>query len=782
MSTGPQHRSPYLIPVIVLFIAGVLVFLAVVVNFALNQTPAPTATSLSQGFTYTSLPSLTPSSTGTITLTPRPTWTMRPSSTPSLTPTPTATTTSTLYPTLTPATPAKVNVSYELKPWDLGEQARMIGLMQSNVALNPSDNAYRSLAFAEGEGTIRFPDSFEAAQWQWDRAYNLVRINDPSGIALYSVLIQSAISSGQVRAIDLPGWFMQNEPRLTLEVSPLPPQPGELGRELVEISGPGSAFLWLVELPSGSNIYPLLSDIDFDQPHENAFIYGDLTGDTAPELVIYRQATPGSTQMTAPLIFDLTSSPPSMLAIQDQAPVDFGLEPRTQAQLLSNAQGATTLRLLYALSPACPTNVSQDYLWDGTRFTVLPLQYQLVPITGLTAFCQVVFDQASSTWGPRPAITVANAILDVWPPATDTQGKPYPPDAFDQLRYQLGIEYSLAGQTDDSTRLMAEIIDTPVVPDSRWVSPAQDFLQIYKAPGDVFRVCQQAQYCNLRDAFQAIVSLAASDDFGQVILYLQTHGVSIQSSGLMDFDQNGQSERWLIIQPKPGSKLEFWILYHAQAQVQAVFVQLFEAGEILPFFHEPAGTFPIFQFELHSGYIFKYLPDSNIAYVQPVDVEYARPTLIRDGYQQAMNDLMAGKAPQAILKTLTGLLTSPRFAGDCIAFNICDQFHYTLALVDDLAGNGNDAIDQYLWVWRNYGKSPLAIMARLKLNYFPLPTYTRTPIPTSTTAPTRTITPTPTITNTPTPTMTFTPSSTPTPTFTFTPTATEAATSTPTPP
>jgi hypothetical protein len=158
-----------------------------------------------------------------------------------------------------------------------------------------------------------------------------------------------------------------------------------------------------------------------------------------------------------------------------------------------------------------------------------------------------------------------------------------------------------------------------------------------------------------------------------------------------------------------------------------------------------------------------------------VNVEYARPTLIRDGYEQALNDLMSGVDPLSVRDSLLGLFNSPRFSGDCIAFNICDQFHYTLGLVYDLTGEKGNAIDQYLWVWRNYGQSSYAILARLKLNFVPLPTYTPTAVFTPTPLPTRTPTPTiPTPTSLPAPTDTVTPTSTftPTPTGTNTPTIT----------
>jgi hypothetical protein len=667
--------------------------------------------------------------------------------------------------TLTPAVPAKYNDRYELKPWDLSQQGRTIALLKANTILRASDDSFRTLAYSEGEATLRFPQSLDATLWPWDRAYNLVRINDPVGIALYSDLIQSSISSGQARAIDLPTWFRTYETRLKLQVYPQPPQPGELGRELIEITGAGSAYLWLVENPTSTSVYPLINDIDFTQRHENAFVYGDLTGDTSPELVIYRRINAGVTLLIAPHIYDLSVSPPVELLLQDQVPVDFGLEPRLDVQVVSDSQGSNLLRVTFLLLPACPTYVTQEYTWNGNSFINTPLQFELVPVTGLEAYCEVVLDEASSGWGPEAAITIANSILDTWPPETDTQGHPYPADAYDQLRYRLGVLYALADQPADAIRIMTRIINTPIVPDSSWVASAQQFLRAYQEPEDLFGACQQAQFCNLRVALKTMVKKSTTDDPSQALGYLQTHGVTTRSSGLFDFDKDGQDERWMIIQPKSEVKLEFWILSRMRTGVQAVFVQVFEASETLPYYHEPAGSIPVIQLELHKGFIVKHLPDTQEAYIRWVDVEYARPTIIRDGYIQALNDLMDDADTMTIRDTLLALYNSPRFAGDCIAYSICDQFHYTLGLVYDLVGEQGSAIDQYLWVWRNYGKSSYAIMARLKLDYFPLPTYTRTPIPTNTPISTRTPTP-----------ISHTPTSTVTPTSTITPTQTETNT------
>ena len=749
METRPNNPPVFTVILIVVFSLALLLFFAVVVNFAQQPASQPTLTSRPLLFTYTSPPSPVATHTSTITLTPRPTWTLRPSSTVTETPLPTATTTSTLARTLTPASPANFNDRYELKPWDLSQQVQTVELLQANAILSHTDASFRALAIAEGEASLRFPAALDAVAWSWDRAYNLLRIDDTLGIALYSQSIQSILSSGQVRVDDLPAWFAENESRLALNLYPLPALPGELSRGLIELVGEGSAFLWLVETPLEVTVHPLQNDLDFDQAHVNAFMYADLTGDVTPELVIYRQSTPGLTQLTIPLIFNLSVSPPVMLPVEHQVPVDFGFEPQLDVEIASRDNGKPSLRTSYLLLPACPTYVSREYTWNDSEFTASPLTYELVPLPESLAFCDLVLEAAFSSWDPLAALVVAAPLLESWPPQVDIDGHPYPMDTLDQLRYRLGLASALAGQISQAVEYLDLVVDSPTTSASRWIEPARQFLQAYLRPEDIYTACRTADLCNMRDALRLLVHLSGLNEPAQVWSYLKNHGVTITSSGLFDFDLDGQDERWLIIQPSPDAKLEFWILSETVSAVQAVFVEVFEAGKSLPYYHQPAGDIPVVQFELHKGIVFNRLDDTRETYITWVDVEYSRPTLILDGMIDAQNALFQGADPRLVLDNLLELFNSPRFKGDCIAFRICDQFHYLLALVNDLLGEQGSAIDEYLWVWRNYPRSPYATMARLKLDYFPLPTYTFTPIPSRT--PTRTRTPTFTATATSTP-------------------------------
>lgn len=780
MEIRSSNRSLLAIILLSILALAAVIFLGLFIRYVSNQPPGATAIPMTSIFTSTSSPTQQPSSTSTITLTPRPTWTLRPSATVTDTPTPTHTATPTLIRTITPAKPARYNDRYELKPWDLGEQQHTLELARANTTLLQSDDAYRLLAYAEGEAYVRFPEAIDAAQWHWDRAYNLMRVGDQEGMRLYAELIKSAISSGQTRSSDLTAWFTHYETRLTLQLVPFTPLPGELGRFVIEIRGDGSAYFWLVETPLGVAVYPLLNDMDYHQPHADAFFYIELTGDASPEVVVYRQETPGQTRLILPRFFDVSTTPPTELPIQPQLPVDFGLEARISVLGAANSLGKPSLLVTYHLLPACPVAVTQEFAWNGSQVSPSPLLYSLYPVTSLLPYCEIAVGNAVDKWGAQASITILDTLLPLWPPVSDTQGRPYPPDAIDQQRFQLAMAYALAGNAQVALDRLAQLVDSPTIPDSSWISLARDFKDKLDSRG-LISACQMTALCNLRDALMETVLSAKLDDPAGLPDYLRSQGVSIVSSGRMDFDQDGEVETWVIIQPKPGAKPEFWILYRTNLGARAVFVQLFEANDTLPFFHQPAGSVPVIQFELHQGFIFQRLPQTRAAYIQWVDVEYSRPTFIRDGLNDAQAALLGGASPLTVRDDLLKLLNSPRFAGDCIAFNICAPFHYTLALAYDLNGEAGNAIDQYLWVWRNYGNSPYALLARLKLDYFPLPTYTQTSPPTRSSTPTRTVTPTPTITPTRTPTGSSTHTPSPSPSATITPTPTDTATATSTP-
>jgi hypothetical protein len=291
------------------------------------------------------------------------------------------------------------------------------------------------------------------------------------------------------------------------------------------------------------------------------------------------------------------------------------------------------------------------------------------------------------------------------------------------------------------------ILDTPTSTQSSWIEPAHAFITTYQGPEDLYRACLAAPGCNLHHAIQEMVYRSGISSPAFARQFLLENGVVGRTSGYFDFDGDGSEEAWLTLRPQAEAKLEFWIFAATASGVQAVFVQVYEANVPQPYLHDPEEVPPVVQFERGSGFIMERDPQTGEVAIHFVDVEYSRPTFIRDELNSLAQALFFSVDPSWVLAELLEIQSSPRFAGDCVAFGICARLYYTLGLAYELTGNQLSAIDWYLITWREYPLSPYTLMARLKLELIPAtPTFT----PTITPIPTITWTPDPLRTSTPT--------------------------------
>lgn len=783
----PPHNSALPVMVVILGIS-ILIFISMLINFLSSRqaTPTPIPTYITATLTLTSTAS--PTSTSTVTLTPRPTWTPLPTSTTTQTITPTPTTTTTLYPTITPATPVKDNIRYKLKEWSVTDAESLVRQIQSKTRYSGlPDVWYPAIAYTHAEALIRYPDTLQAAEWNWGLAASLAYSNDPGAVKIYADLIKNAIQADQVRVNNLPDWFHLYQSDLDLTLYPLQTYPGELSRQLIEISGAGGAYLWLLETPTSIQVYPLMSDFDYQTRLEASFVIADLTGDGIDEISIYRTVTPGQYIFPRPRVFSQSQVPPIELSIAAEMPFDFASDFTTEMVAVPSTSETLDLQLSATLFPACPVYITRTYHWSGNRFEVAPQQYAIAPQPGLEAVCEVAVDHAALKWGAEPALALAQPILQVWPPQVDLEGKPYSADALDEWRFRLGIYQALTGNQTEAVQSLTDLVNNPTVLFSTWSSLAGQFLERYKSPKDLYIACQGMPTCNLRDALQTMVAFSGASEPSQAVAFLQQNGVSIRSSAYFDFDSDGYPERWVTVQPAPLEKLEFWILAQVPRGLQAIFVQIIEDNDPIPYYYEPQGEIPVVQFEQKHGFSMLRLPESQAVYLEFKTTEAARPTYIRESIHEIAQALLDGTDPKEILDRLLDLQSDPRFRADCLAFYVCGKFMYTLGLTYELLGEDVSAVDTYLYLWRDFPTSPYTIMGRMKLIYVPAPptrtptatatsTDTPTPDPNASPTPTGSVTPTPTVTDTPdpnatptdTPEVTETP--TPTPTITVTPT------------
>jgi hypothetical protein len=692
----------------------------------------PTAVVYRPSATLTPTITATSTLTPTPTRTPRPTWTIRPrlTDTPTVTPTPTLTPTPTRLPTITRAVPVRFNDRYLLIPWtaDQADQAAQMADEYPDVTFPTTEGksksayhaAFRASADAYREALLRFPDDPRATNWQWKLAYALAQVGDPAAAKLYAGFIQGALKKGDLRVEDLPEWFHRQEPRLTLLIDNIPAEPGQLNQDLIEIVE-GGVFLWLLETPANLQVTPITEVFNFDAAPETVHLLGDLTGDGKTEVSIYQPDPDQPTILAEPRIFSLTGTEPQEQSVQPSPVID--LQTDFSASLETTPENQLAVKA--SLFPACPVTITQIYAWDQTQFVPTPAEIQVSPQSSYIQYCEPVLKHALSAWSAANNLALIETLLPLWPPEKDLDEQPYPADARDELLYRQGIFQALTGKSDQAVKTLQDLINAPTVSKSSWAEAAEQFLKNYQSPEDLYRACQAAPSCDLRFALEEIVRSSGATDLTVVYESLRKSGVSMRATGLFDFDQDGQSERWVTIQPRPGQSLEFWILASAPDGVRPLFVDLVTRDRPAPFYNEPAAaTPPVFQIDNQKGFQLKRISGNGEPYLVPAVVVSPITTYTRDTLKENQDAILSGVDPTLVRDSLLDVLNSGRF--NCLNHRICDRFYYNLGLAYELSGDVREAIDTYIKLWWENGQSPYTKIARMKIGLI-----TPTPSPTS---------------------------------------------------
>jgi hypothetical protein len=716
----------------------------------------------------TLLPTAAASLTPTITLTPTASRTLRPSLTPSITPSPSQTPspTITLTPpgpaTLTPARPVAAD-PYKLVPWspEFAEQA--IALLEDypnllpEDARSPDDQGYRQAfqyaALAQKEALLRFPDAPQASLWRLGLAYNLAKTGDPQAGDLYAELIAKALNQGETKIDELGQWLEDLEPRLKLGKLETKPPPGFLSSHLLELSGPGSVFIHLLQSNSGYQAQALDASLDLTSQPAMRTLLSDLDGDGLEEAAFFN-SSPSGTTLETPRVFNLSDETAQELPFRTgENLLNIGMQYTNYWRVVKNQQGGNDLQFTGRLFPVCPVNIQRTYHWDGKNFVLSDEQYQVEPVQETSNLCGYIVDHASSIWGPKVAIQIMESLLPTWPPATMENGQPFPAGVKDEWRYRLGIYHALAGNPHQAVRYMTQVVDQPADPKSQWIQLAQEFLAAYKKPEDIYRACVDAGSCNPAFALDYLVNtLYDSPANGDILQYLAQSGVQLRSSGYFDFDQDGQTERWFTIRHRPLAKLELWIMASTKDGSQALYVGNIDSDVPALTILEKTQSPPVVQVEQDFYLSMLRDPETGFPYlVYPKPASTAAlliPTLLDQELAKARLALFSGEDPGKIASVLGALFKN--VAKICQARPVCDELLYLLGLSNELAGNDREAIAAYRRLWLDYAQSPFTTLARLKL----ISAY-NTPTPTQTLTPTTTLTPTPTATlGSPTPTIT----------------------------
>jgi hypothetical protein len=750
-----------LIAVVLLIAAGFGIYR---VAFPVPTSAPPTVVVLAPS------PSLTPSrtSTATVTLTPRPTWTLRPSDTATVTPTSSSTPTPTLLPTLNNANPLRFNDLYLLKEWSADQAANLADLMESypnSRFPKPEDRtkpefyaSYEPAVVALREALLRYPEDARATLWRWRLAYDYALTGNPKAGAAYADIVNSALNSNEATIETLQEWFNENEKRLELTVQPLTNFSDSISSYLVQISGNGAVTLGIVKTPSGFKVDLLTSRFNFADDIESVVNIQELTGDKVREVVIWYSPPIGSFILNDPQVFTIFPEAPGQLALTTVEPINIGTEYKIQGV----SENPLTINVV--AFPACPVTISRSYTLKEGELQSQPPVFSLAPDPELISECEAVIDHSEQYWGASVSAGLMGQLEPFWPPAQNILATPMPSDALDQFRYRKAVFYALAGNRGAAVRAFNQVIDAPSDPISRWAQLSRDFLAGYDSQLDLYRLCSESPECSPRLALQSVIAAVPAEEYSSLPTRLDDFGITVRSSGVFDFENDGLPERWVLVQHNPQEKLEFWILATAPQGNRALFVDITENPAPQPRYREPVEDPPVVQLELHKGFILERSPLTAEPYITYVDVEFVPTTYTLTVLNQAQEDLLSGEDPALVNETLKALQADPRF--NCLNYRICARFYYILGLSYELSGQTREAIDTYIQLWWEQKASLYNVMGRSKLLQNPKvtatpPTATRTVTPTGPTpTPGSTATVTPTGPS-PTPTSTATASATP---------------------
>jgi hypothetical protein len=737
MDQGDTRRKQILLANLIILTIIIFGLIFVIAAYPTFIAPDPTSTPT---ITNTLAPTLIPTQTSTPSLTPTITNTPRPSFTPTITSTPTRTLTPTPSltplgpPTLTAAWPLNNNLVYQLPDWSPEKAQNLIALMNNypntfDIGERGEDNenyfaAFEYAVIAQKEGIMRFPDSSQSNDWRWDLAYNLARTGDSAAGQAYVDLILSALNRAETDLPNLKKWFNQQDLRMNLYLVEMEPIPGYKGSYLVEVRGSGSAFIWLLESSTGFSASTLETNFDYVNQITSGWITGEFTGDPTDgvEAAFYFSNKPKDLQVQPPAVFNLGSRPKTRLPFVPEEDIfNVGMEINNYWAVGGLDGGQNTLVFESQVYHLCPVTVRREYIWNGDIFAIQNEDYSLDPQIEVLNVCEFVLEHAEKFWGPHAAAQIIEELLPVWPPPKDIDGEVYPLDAADELRFKLGINYALLRESKKAKDILAGIISNPSTTNSAWITPAQEFLDIYKLPDDIYRACVNTIYCDADFALSDLVEQLPAEEFPKISQHLLDWGIETLASGFFDFEKDSQPERWFTTRHRPIEKLGFWILVGFPEGGKALKISTVDTNPPeIDYLDEAftaegyASARPVVFLDNATAFNMLRIPGAREPFIEYVPLREEYPSHFDKGLSRAEEMLFRGVDPAVVYKELKDMQSWPGLL--CETTWSCDRYYYMLGLASELSGKDQEAVDAYLMLWRDYSRSPFTTMARLKLS------------------------------------------------------------------
>jgi hypothetical protein len=670
-----------------------------------------------------------------------------------------------IFPTPTPLVPTPViGKEYEIVDWTPERANQLINEMQAYPdGLGYFDLGYHRSSYyfsfgfarlAEAEALLQFPNSSFAKAWKWDQAYNMALIGEPQVIDAYAELLLHALNSEKIQAGELESWFKKHEPRLQLTLTSLTPPSGYATAYLAEIADEQRAsgiYLWVVGKAS-YQVFPLRScdetlegynpwcengDFGFSSANGINYTLKDVTGDGIADIITEHYFFPGSgdARTTNFNIFDVHTIPPRKIEYDPPLP----LRGQRTWEVSSKPGQAAELRFDFIFdSYVCPfIRTTQDYQLAGGKFLMVdqngPKPNEVDTIDHDLGCKDFYFDSLLfKVWrGEKYILDDVERWLADWPYSNKGHGiwmgETSAPDDRDGARFTLGFYLALNGRREEAIREMQTILSNPVIPSSRWMAIANEFLDHYPPSGDLQQACMATRICLQLLGEPDLISLYRYHAGGPTILeYLQANSVPIIASGALDLNQDGWKDYWFTEENPDNSGMDVSLLLYWKGHFKN-----FDLGwsqeEVTPQIEisTPYQDQPALMVRLGNDitqYILYQSDDGTVLLTTYPDYLKER---VASAVDDAESKLLAGRPAADVFDSLriTSLMVEElhklqlynRFYGS----DPLPRWYYWCGLVNELEGNTDLAVQDYTTAWKDFPNSPYALMAKAKLQPAP---------------------------------------------------------------
>lgn len=620
---------------------------------------------------------------------------------------------------------------------------------------------YRVVWYAAWDALARFPDDPRQETWRWKMAYYMALSGEGNeATEIYIGLITDALNQEGIAPEELQHWFRSGElttfyltPAFSLEIEPITVPGNESGYllnigELADIDTPGSSCLLVVESEGTFTAHIVqngFAEYGFFVTSRNpSRCYAeDLTDDGIDEIVV-DQFFGGHVGTTTISVFDVTSLPPKVMPFT----------PASDENLMiwngwikdhPKVDGKTQLQVGVALDDCWDYGLT-DYEWNDAWFAVSHGEVVLsdTPYQSdhTSLFCAVEIQYYAKDLNHQDAFWIYDNAYTAY-----LQHALNRIEVLDEFRVLMGLASAYQGDNEMARSIFHAIGDAPTTAGSIWIQPAQDFLEAYRSPSDLFRACSvleacapyygdyviekecvDIRLCDDQAALRALVTTVFSaSPLAQITGSVRLAGVNITSDGWYDFDGDAKEELWFNVLQPGETTYEFWIVAEHARGMKALLALEGLSSQITETElekGEPVQTIDRFDNTYMQYFEFIRHPLTGEPFV--VERYEEEPDPLRQDLETFLSlrkSLYQGSAPTPIyeqLLSIQNIYSNCPFAKrdeDDITTSVydCAAFYYTMAFAAELANKEVDAVEGYLYVLSEYPDSPFALLAQEKL-------------------------------------------------------------------